>query len=229
MKKTVKKAVYTFVFGDYDVLRRPRIITPGWQYICFTDQEIPNPGVWDFREPVIPEHHDKKKWAMAHKILHHKVLPNHNLTISIDASIQINCDLDEFIGRRFRSDAPLMMMRHPERACVYDEARACKSLTKDDPARIDAQMDRYRDDKMPPSNGLFATGIIGRRHENIELREVCEAWYKEVEKGSRRDQLSLPYVLRWAKFKIAELGWWQTFGHTMGAEQSFLLGGHKKR
>jgi hypothetical protein len=32
-----RKAVYTFIFGDYDDLKSPTIMTPGWDYICFTD------------------------------------------------------------------------------------------------------------------------------------------------------------------------------------------------
>ncbi len=34
------KVVYTALFGNYEELKEPAIITPGWQYICYTDQPI---------------------------------------------------------------------------------------------------------------------------------------------------------------------------------------------
>ena len=28
---------YTVLSGDYDTLKKPTVITPGWKYVCFTD------------------------------------------------------------------------------------------------------------------------------------------------------------------------------------------------
>jgi len=32
-----RKVVYTCISGNYDTLRDPSYVTPGWEYICFTD------------------------------------------------------------------------------------------------------------------------------------------------------------------------------------------------
>ena len=35
--KATRKVVYTCISGNYDTLDEPRVVTPGWEYICFTD------------------------------------------------------------------------------------------------------------------------------------------------------------------------------------------------
>lgn len=230
----MKKAIYTFIFGDYDGLKEPLIVTPGWDYICFTDAHAPGigyDGPWQFRPPAFPGHHDAKKWAIQHMILTHKSkeLRKYDLTISVGGQIQINCNLDKFITR-FRASTDMMMIRHPERACVYDEAEACKALGKDDPDLIDTQMARYRSYGLTRSLGLWATGIIAKRNgdKHYKVKDMCELWWAEIEANTKRDQLALPYALyNSSPFHISELGWWQTFGNNMGADQSFILHRHK--
>ena len=230
MKKDMKKAIYTFIFGDYDRLKKPAVITPGWAYICFTDDQSPLPEPWVKARPRF-HHTDLKKRALWHMINTHLALPEYEMTISVGGQIQINCNLDEFVEKRFREETDLMLIRHPERACVYDEAEACKWLAKDDPAIIDTQMERYREAGLPPSLGLFATGIIGRC-QDPRVDRFSEFWWDEVVRGSSRDQLALPYALwhyEMGNREISELGWHQTFGNTMGADRSFSIYPHAPR
>lgn len=226
----MKKALYTFIFGDYDDLKEPRVVTPGWDYICFSDQSprgwTPR-SVWKIRQSQLLADNDAKKRAMGHMILHHKVMRDYELTISVGGQIRVNCDLNDFVRKRFREDTELMLIRHPERACVYDEAEACKALNKDDPARIDKQMALYREQGLPPSLGLFATGVIGRRYWRRRLERMCDLWWVQVMKYSKRDQLALPWALWQHPVPISELGWWQTFGNSMGADRSFILEPHR--
>ena len=225
----MKKAIYTFIFGDYDTLKEPLVVTPGWDYICFSDHSPPEwfpQSVWQIREPVLPKKEDPKKWAIGHMIMAHKVLPEYDLTLSVGAQIEINCHLDAFVAKRFREDTPLMLIRHSERACVYDEAEACKALKKDHPGRIDAYVERLREFwAMPPSFGLFATGVMGRRHGSQRLAAMCEDWHDEMLNHSKRDQLSLPPMLRLYHLPISELGWHQTFG---SPNPPFLLHRHRQ-
>ena len=41
--------VYTVITNDYDTLRDPRVVTPGWRYVCFSDQPIES-DVWEFHK-----------------------------------------------------------------------------------------------------------------------------------------------------------------------------------
>lgn len=105
-----------------------------------------------------------------------------------------------------------MICRHPERDCLYDEAAVCKAWALDDPARIDAQMQRYRAMGYPTHHGLYMTGIIARWHDRAHVRAMCECWWEEYRRGSRRDQLSLNYAI-WqsAPIKISALDYTQQF------------------
>src|SRR2546422_511368 len=68
----MRKAVYTFIFGGYDDLKSPAIFTPGWDYICFTDDPTLRSDIWDVR--LSPRGSadcelDHKKYAIKHMIL----------------------------------------------------------------------------------------------------------------------------------------------------------------
>ena len=43
------KCIYTFIIGDYDNLKHPRIITPDWDYICVTDNPNLKSDVWQIK------------------------------------------------------------------------------------------------------------------------------------------------------------------------------------
>jgi len=33
----MKKVVFTFIINGYDTLKDPTIVTPGWDYLCYSD------------------------------------------------------------------------------------------------------------------------------------------------------------------------------------------------
>ena len=105
----------------------------------------------------------------------------------------MTCDLDALV-ERYLADADLVFHRHPERDCVYEEALACVKREKDDPAVIARQVLRYAAEGFPRAGGLPATGVILRRHTS-RIAAFDRHWAKEVEHGSRRDQLSVTHAL----------------------------------
>ena len=224
-----RKAVYTFIFGDYDDLKSPSIITPDWDYICFTDDATLRSDVWDVRlSPRDPADRqlENKKYAIKHMILFHQYLEGYNLSISIGAQLELNCNLDDLMREHFRAGDDMMICRHQERECVYDEAEVCKEWLLDDPARIDAQMRRYRAMGYPSHNGLYATGIIARWHDRANVRAMCEFWWEEYRCGSRRDQLSLNYAIwKSAPIKISAID----FIQQLDVKRNFKLCSHKSR
>jgi len=48
-RKIIKKVCYTAIIGDYDKLHDPLIVTPGWDYICFTDDKDIKSNVWEIK------------------------------------------------------------------------------------------------------------------------------------------------------------------------------------
>ncbi|HMJ24969.1 MAG TPA: glycosyltransferase domain-containing protein [Pyrinomonadaceae bacterium] len=210
-----RKAVYTFIFGDYDNLKPPTIFTPGWDYICFTDNPNLRSDVWDVRlslpDPDDPEM-EPKKHAVKHMILFHQYLEGYDLSLSIGAQIELNCNLDDLMANQFGCGDDMMICRHSERDCIYDEAEICKTWGLDYPERIDAQIQRYRAIGYPAHNGLYTTGLIARRHDRPNLQAMCELWWDECRFGSRRDQLSLNFAIwRSAPIKISAIDYARQF------------------
>lgn len=193
-----RKAVYTFLFGDYDDLKSPTIITPGWDYICFTDDPELRSDVWNVRlspRSAADRQLETKKYAMRHMILFHQYLQGYDFSLSIGAQLEVNCDLDDLMREHFHAGDDMMICRHAERDCIYDEAEVCRKWVLDDPERIDAQMRRYRILGYPEHNGLYASLIIARWHDRANVQAMCEFWWDEYQRGSRRDQLSLNFAL----------------------------------
>ena len=212
--KAKRKAVYTFIFGDYDDLKSPAIITPGWDHICFTDDPTLRSDVWDVRlspRRRSDRHLEPKKYATKHKILFHRYLRGYDLSVSIDANQELNCNLDDLMREHFRADDD-MMICYQARDCIYDDAELAKQRLLDEPARIDVQMQRYRAAGYPAHNGLHMSGIIARHHGRANVSQMCELWWREHRRGSKRDQLSLNYAIwKSAPIKISGLDYGQQF------------------
>ena len=63
----MRKAIYTFIIGNYDTLKTPGVMTPGWDYICLTDNPTLKSTIWDVRRSErghIDAGLEDKKYAM---------------------------------------------------------------------------------------------------------------------------------------------------------------------
>lgn len=185
-----KKVIYTAIVGDYDTLKEPTQITKNWDYICFTDQDLKS-DTWK----IVKVGRSEAKEARRKKIYNEYILNDYSESIWVDASMYINCDLNEFKSVYCASDYTLMM--HPSRNCVYQEANACIMLQKDNTATIMQQMVDYKEEGLPNDVGMVATGVMYRKHTK-EVKEFCKLWWNEVFEHSVRDQLSFNYIA-WKK------------------------------
>ena len=41
------KCIYTYIIGGYDSVKEPKVVTPGWDYICVTDNPNLKSEVWN--------------------------------------------------------------------------------------------------------------------------------------------------------------------------------------
>lgn len=188
-----KQAVYTAIFGDYDKFREPVYVNPNYDYHLFTDQDIIS-NVFNIHKMESGD----VRMARKVKILAHKFLNSYNYTIWHDANIVQVLDIDELHQSQIND---IKLMKHPYRNCVYQELKACLDLNKGNQQLMIDQVNRYRNEGYPSDNGMVATGVIMRRN-TPQVREFCEAWWKELERGSHRDQLSFNYVLRKFNFSV---------------------------
>ncbi|WP_323735685.1 glycosyltransferase [Methanosphaera sp. ISO3-F5] len=187
-----KLVVYTALTGNYDELVTPLVINPKFDYICFTDNPNLKSDFWTIKY-MEEEHIDKIRKARKYKILPHKYLKEYDYSLWIDANFDIIGDIEEYI-HKYSSNNKLLVIKHDIRDDIYDEAEECIRLEKDTPELIHKQIARYAEDNYPRHNGLIASGIIFRNHNNQEVKALMNEWYREVQDYSRRDQLSFNYV-----------------------------------
>ena len=187
-----KKICYTVITGDYDSLKEPTQITKGWDYICFTEnQKLIDKTSENWKFIKMGHSSDKSKHQRKKKIYNEWMFASYDVSVYVDGSMYINCDLNEFIDKNCKTDFNLM--NHPSRNCIYQEAAACIMLQKDNTATIMQQTLDYKEEGLPNDAGMVATGVMIRRH-TPEVIEFCRKWYIEILEHSKRDQLSFNYV-----------------------------------
>lgn len=185
----MRKVIYTAISDSYDTLKDPAIITKEWRYICYTNNKDIKSDVWE----II--YLDSLTVKQQRKI---KIIPpfEYDLCIWIDGSMKINCDLDVFINTYH--SGYFTLMKHPQRNCVYEEAVACIKRKKDDHNVIDEQVLAYKNRGYPADNGMVATGVIVRNNCGV-VKVFCEYWWNQVERYSKRDQLSFNVSVYYCK------------------------------
>jgi len=123
-------------------------------------------------------------------------------SVWVDASFRVTSA--DFAKAVMEYATPIAQFEHPWRSCLYDEAIEIAALGMDPDGVAAWQTRRYREAGHPSGWGLWASGVIARRH-TAAVKRMGAAWAREVESGSARDQVSQPYVLRQAKLKPTSL------------------------
>ena len=194
-KECGKIVVYTCITGGYDNLIKP-VKTKCVDYICFTDNLEINPNGWELR-PIPEDVKDlsKVKQQRMVKVLPHKYLPEYDISIWVDGSVEVKADVKEFIKDFIYCGKSIFIPEHPARNCIYKECNAVKALKKDTTDLPDKQMKKYKEEGFPEKYGLVQSNIMVRWHNNEDCKEVMEIWANEIRNLSHRDQLSFNYAL----------------------------------
>jgi hypothetical protein len=124
------------------------------------------------------------------------------VSVWVDASFRITSP--DFAAAMLEYAKPIAQFLHPWRDCLYAEAAEIAALGKDPEGVAAWQTRRYREAGHPEHWGLWASGVIARKH-TAAVKRMGAAWAREVEAGSARDQVSQAFVLREAKLKPAAL------------------------
>lgn len=196
-KKTrkAKVVIYTAISGDYDRLLNYKYISQDFDYICFTNDKIDNPGIWEIRK-LEYEKSDQIRNARYCKLFPNLLLPKYEHSIWIDANIDILDDvLEKTIYKLILQDNLIAMNVHYNRNCIYQEAEECIRVKKDTSETISKQVSFLRKENYPENHGLFETNIIFRKHKDTKIIKLMEHWWHMICTFSYRDQLSFNYVL----------------------------------
>lgn len=189
--KDEKIIIYTAMFGNYDELHDPIYIDPKCDYVCFTDNAELKSKVWKINV-ISKVYGDSNRAAKKYKILPHEFFKEYNWSIWIDANVTIFGDMRKLLNNSV-GVSNMANLIHVDRDCIYDEADTCISMHKDNEEIIRKQIDMYRQEGYPSHNGLICGSCIIRKHNNPVVIGLMERWWAEIQKGSRRDQLSFNY------------------------------------
>lgn len=194
-----KKAIYTCITGNYDDLQEPKYMMEGWDYIVFSnDLKLPDNSVWKLRSI---KYNNKNNLILSRfpKINPHLVLNDYHVSIFIDSNICIlDNKLEQRVNELIHSNIAISIAKHPERNCIYEEAKICLQEGLDKKNTVADHISILKSEGFPENFGLFENNIIYRKHNEPQIIDLNESWWNLFLRSSRRDQLSLSFLL-WKK------------------------------
>lgn len=194
-------AVITSVMDNYDVLRRHAEqfgVTTEW--ICVTDglddaHAEPGHGWRIVTEERGDEHPNRAAKGAKLFPWQYTAAP---YSIWIDGSYRVISNLFAVqVLKSVQGTSPIAQFVHPWRQCIYREAAVSRELERyrDQYAIISKQFAEYEEIGHPADWGLWATGVIVRRHTQ-DVRAMSAQWMREINRWSYQDQISEPVALR---------------------------------
>ena len=194
--------VYTAIFGDFDTLNEVQNPNPSISYICFTDRDNLVSETWEIIECKNIDN-SPRLIAKIFKVFPNKIFYNAKYSLWVDGNYLVNGNHSLFFNA-YKNVKHIKFYKHSLRNCIYEEAKIIqKEKPEFDPDIIDRQMQRYKDQKMPPMHGLINGAIILRNHESKLLPKLMDDWWFEIYNYSIRDQLSFNYI-NWKNDECAE-------------------------
>ncbi|HLG90577.1 MAG TPA: glycosyltransferase domain-containing protein [Candidatus Saccharimonadales bacterium] len=186
--------IYTAVSKGYDDLKLPEKIDPNFDYVCFTDDpSIDGFGVYDIR-PFPVASSDPARTIRYPKTHPHVLFSDYALAIWLDTSIMITGDINHLIKTFKESGLPLGTTPHPVRVSLDEEYMACVNLMKDDPEIMRRQIETYKKEGFEVSS-FAENGVLLFNLQSKRLQKALDTWWEQIQKFSKRDQLSFGYSM----------------------------------
>lgn len=209
----MKKVIYTSIVGNYDTLLEYPAIDESFDYICFCEncEEGSKVGHWTLKNIPYDLDNPVRKSRYV-KLLPHKVLKDYDYSVWLDGNIAIASKyIYDQIHEAIENHEKWKGIHHYERKCIYKEARQCIWKGKGDWKEIVRGIRYLKKNNFPEEYGLFENNFILRKHNDPEIIQIDEEWWKLYSEFSERDQLILFYLF------------WK-YGFTPGA---FEIGGFR--
>lgn len=188
--------IYTVRTGEYDDIYQPLVIDKRFDYVLFTDEvQSSNVGIWQVRSiPYANE--DKTRLSRYPKMHPNELLANYKASLYIDANVQVSGQrIYDRVVELVDQGVDWAGIKHPYRDCIYDEAYTIYGL--DTEYNIFRWCHRLRQENYPRHRGLYENNVIFRCH-NAKTKDINDMWWDLYNSYTRRDQLTLYYVL-WKK------------------------------
>jgi len=197
--KSLKKLVFTTLFGNYDNIQSIKQEN-GYDYFMFTDKKIENKTTnWIILNVEKNLNFSNKREAIKrqrfYKAHPHLFFKNYDLSIYIDATFKIKGNLDDFLLRIFTPNFSIYILEHPFITTINNEFKAVLHFKKETLDVINPIKERYKKEKFPDVNGHAETCLIVRIHNELNCINFMENWFYQIKHYSHRDQLSFNYIL----------------------------------
>lgn len=196
---SLKKVVYSALFGEYDEIRKFNL-QKGYDYYLFTDNNHIKYNETNWTILPIPETLKILNLSIIKKQRYLKLHPHlyfqhYDLSIYIDSSFRVKGDLNNFLLRILSPKYNIYNLEHPSRSTILNETFQVINLHKEKESMVNTIRRRYQIEKFPDKNGLIEGSIIIRRHNEKDCIYLMNKWYEQIEKYSHRDQLSFNYII----------------------------------
>ena len=184
--------IYTTDFAGRDEVLCDPIKIPGVRYICFTDRDACDvPSVWEIHAPA--KLFDCPRLTnIWHKTHPHVFLPEHDLSLYLNASVELLADPRNALKPGFEGFAA---MRHRHRSCLFEEAKYCRDIGVTEPESLRPQLEYYAV-MVPPEKrptGLWETGAL-IRDNGLPTQVMNALWWEHLFRFPRRDQVVLAFL-----------------------------------
>lgn len=151
-------------------------------------------GMWTMRS-IQEMNVDPTRLNRFYKINPHIVLNEYEESLYIDANINIITSLVFDIIKKRREKEKLLLPIHFVDKCAYDHGAWIIHSHIDITENVRSFMKIMENNKFPHNYGMTENNIIYRKHQDPQIINMMEEWWKYVLKYCKRDQLSWSYIL----------------------------------
>jgi hypothetical protein len=191
-----KILVITSITNDKDKLLDPPKKFEGCDYVAFVDKIVDDVEIWEqkliYNFSFIDKYKDRRN-AKIYKLLSSLMFPQYDYIIWEDGNHQLKMDPQK-IFEEYGNDFDLLLFKHPDRVCTYQEMNAVAQWKLDELPNIQNQFNFYKGVGMPEKWGLFEMSTFIIKNTPI-INTFQLMWYEQICKFTSRDQISLPFVL----------------------------------
>ena len=206
-----RTVLYTCTNLAYDQIFTPVAATPGVDFVLFADRRPRFVRGWQWR-PYPPQAAGLSP-AMVNryaKFFPHLIFPEVEISIYVDANMLMLADLTPLIAEFLASGADIGLFPHKERFDIFEEFEFTRKVGRIPPEDVEkgrAQLAFYRAEGLPEDHLFTENAIIFRRHGNPALAAAMDLWWRQMATYTKRDQLSLPYVLHRSDLGVKLWDW----------------------
>jgi hypothetical protein len=164
-------------------------LLPSTSCVKFTDARYGDPwGTWTHRAPEFSGATATRsaRWIKTHP---HFLFPNSKWAIWADANVLLTSEFSIALEQFKQSGKPMGGIPHPLRSSVAEEIDACFKMKKASESEVESHLALLR---LPSDDLLWETNVLFFDLEHKDLQALLAAWWKYIEAGSSRDQISLP-------------------------------------